>query len=239
VETLPALPDSQVDMLLSQALDKGVGVEVLERLLVMRAQLRAESAKEQFDSAMAAFQAECPIIKKTKPVTTKSGQVAYRYAPIDSIVSQVKHLLQKHGFSYAMDTVTGDSTVQAICTVKHNAGHSEQSRYEVPLGERTNIMSASQVVAAALTFASRYAFCNAFGILTGNDDNDARPQRQEQVGFITDAQISTIRQLIAQQTKYTEEQLLQRYGARRAEALTVQQAEQFIEQLKKYISRTA
>ena len=29
-------------------------------------------------------------------------------------------------------------------------------------------------MAAAQTFAKRYAFCNAFGILTGDDDNDAQ-----------------------------------------------------------------
>ena len=34
-------------------------------------------------------------------------------------------------------------------------------------------MSAQQKVGAALTFAKRYAFCNAFGIMTGDEDNDA------------------------------------------------------------------
>ena len=35
-------------------------------------------------------------------------------------------------------------------------------------------MSDSQVVAAASTFSKRYAFCNAFGILTGDEDNDGQ-----------------------------------------------------------------
>jgi len=43
---------------------------------------------------------------------------------------------------------------------------------EVPLGNKTSVMSQTQVVAAALTFAKRYAFCNAFGIMTGDDDNE-------------------------------------------------------------------
>jgi hypothetical protein len=53
------------------------------------------------------------------------------------------------------------------------AGHSESSDVEVPLGTKTEIVSASQVVASALTFAKRYAF-NAFGILTGDEDNDSQ-----------------------------------------------------------------
>src|SRR3990167_3791525 len=35
-------------------------------------------------------------------------------------------------------------------------------------------MNAAQKVASALTYAKRYAFCNAFGILTGDADDDAR-----------------------------------------------------------------
>ena len=35
-------------------------------------------------------------------------------------------------------------------------------------------MSAPQVVAAAITFGTRYAFKNAFGIMTGDDDNDGQ-----------------------------------------------------------------
>ena len=35
-------------------------------------------------------------------------------------------------------------------------------------------MTAQQMVGSARTFAMRYAFCNAFGILTGDEDTDAR-----------------------------------------------------------------
>jgi ERF superfamily. len=40
-------------------------------------------------------------------------------------------------------------------------------------------MSDTQHVAAALTFAKRYAFTNAFGIMTGDDDNDAAKTGKE------------------------------------------------------------
>jgi hypothetical protein len=63
--------------------------------------------------------------------------------------------------------------VKVTCIAKHKYGHTEPSSVEVPLGNKTDIMSQTQVVAAALTFAKRYAFCNAFGILTGDEDTDA------------------------------------------------------------------
>ncbi len=167
-------PEPTVESLIRAAVEHAVPVETMERLLAMRRELRAEAAKESYDRAMAAFQAECPIIQKTKEVRTRAGKLAYRYAPIESIVEQVKHLLQKHGFSYTTGMELVEGGVKVVVQVKHCAGHSESSHMHVPFGTKTDIMSDSQVVAAAQTFAKRYAFCNAFGILTGDEDNDAR-----------------------------------------------------------------
>jgi len=171
----------QVETLISLAIKNNVSVEALEKVVAMRRELRAEQAKEMFDSAMANFQGACPVIEKTKAGgKTKSGQVAYYYAPLDVIVSQVKELLQSFGLSYAINTKTLEGNkVYVVCIVKHIAGHSEISEIEMPLGQQTGVMSAPQVVAAALTFAKRYAFVNAFGILTGDEDNDAQQPTQQ------------------------------------------------------------
>jgi hypothetical protein len=163
----------EVETLIAQAIDKNVPVETMERLLVMRRELKAEFAKEAFDKAMSEFQAGCPTIGKTKCVYTKAGNKAYSYAPLESIVAQVKGLLKDHGFSYTVQTETKEGMVKVTCIAKHKYGHTEPSSVEVPLGNKTDIMSQTQVVAAALTFAKRYAFCNAFGILTGDEDTDA------------------------------------------------------------------
>lgn len=161
------------ESLIAQAITNGTPVDTMERLLAMRRELRAERAKELFDADMAKFQGACPVINKTKAVKTKSGQTAYKYAPLDTIVAQVKDLLNEYNFSYSIQTETLDGKVKVTCITKHKAGHSESNSVEVPLGTKTDIMSNTQVVAAALTFAKRYAFCNAFGILTGDDDDDA------------------------------------------------------------------
>jgi ERF superfamily. len=101
--------NNQIDMLISKAVDRNVSIETMERLLAMRKELRAEKAKEAFDADMASFQGECPTIKKTKAGgKTESGVVAYHYAPIEAIVEQVKGLISKYGFSYAIKTETGE-----------------------------------------------------------------------------------------------------------------------------------
>lgn len=172
------LPTQEVgiESLLQRAVDKGVPVETLERLLAMRTQLKAERAKEAYDRAMAAFQAECPTIVKTKEVRTKSGQVAYRFAPIESIVAQVKDLIQKNQFSYSFTMELRDTGVKVICKITHAEGHSSESIMDIPFGSKTEIMSNSQVAAAATTFGKRYAFLNGFGIMTGDEDTDSRAE---------------------------------------------------------------
>ena len=184
-----SIVDNSAEALISQAINKGVDVGTMERLLALRREIKADYAKEEYDKAMANFQAECPIIKKDKAGgETKSGHVAYHYAPLDSIVSQTKGLLQKHGFSYAIETKTEQGKVSVTCIAKHIAGHSNPSSIELPLGTKTGIMSDTQQVAAAITFAKRYAFCNAFGILTGDQDNDAQPVLEVKPIHLTDTQ---------------------------------------------------
>lgn len=242
MEILPALPSNistslpstQVDSLISQAIDKNVSVETMERLLAMRRELKAEYAREQFNLAMSQFQTNCPVIKKTKAITTKTGAIAYRYAPIESIVSQVKHLLLEYGLSYAIDTKTEGENVTAICTAKHSLGHTESSSITVPLGRKTEVMSDTQVVAAALTFAKRYAFCNAFGILTGDQDTDATPQQQKVVlTYATEKQLSYIKNLM-EETNTPLDKVLGVYKVESLKNLSGKAASECIERLKRY-----
>lgn len=171
-KTEVAIVDNSAEALISQAITNKVDVGTMERLLAMRTQMKAERAKEAFNRAMGLFQAECPTIVKTKEVFTRDGRSAYKYAPIESIVSQVKVPLERNGFNYTTQIDLTEKGVKATIKVTHVEGHSEETSMEVPLGSKTQIMSDSQVTAAASTFAKRYAFCNAFGILTGDDDND-------------------------------------------------------------------
>ena len=212
----------QAETLIAQAIEKGVSVETMERLLAMRRELKAEFAKEEFDKSMAEFQSKCPTIKKTKAGgKTNAGIVAYYYAPLESIVEQVKAQLKENGFSYAIQTKTEDKGVKVTCTVKHIAGHSESSDIEVPLSEGTRVMSAPQIVASALTFAKRYAFCNAFGILTGDDDDDTQvvPKDTEvknkktayeklmgMIDKMTVAELKEYKQKMEASSKYSEDQ---------------------------------
>jgi len=177
-EDVPApnieISELSFDVLISQAIDKDVSPETMEKFLAMRRELKAEAAKEAFFKSLAGFQAECPIIVKSA-VGGSEKKYTYNYAPLDVIVEQTKEFIQKHGFSYTIQArFEKDPPAQvAICTIHHTAGHSQESEFRAPI-DATGNMNIIQKNASSLTYAKRYAFCNAFGILTGDEDDDAQ-----------------------------------------------------------------
>jgi hypothetical protein len=184
-EAAPA-PAVQVDInpqaLIAAAIEKNVPIEMMEKLLSMRERLRAEAAEMAYREAMAKFQSECPIIPKRKEVFDRQGKLRYRYAPIDDIISTVKPSISKYGFSYTTKTEQVETPrpgIQATVIISHVAGHSEQSAFFAEINVEA-YMTQPQKWASASTFAKRYAFCNGFGIMTGDDDNDANETEDEQ-----------------------------------------------------------
>ena len=168
-----------IEDLLRAATERGKdGVEVMERLMTIRRELNAEQAKHQYDTSMAAFQAECPAIQRRR----KGAQGSYKFAPIEDIAPVVKPLLQKHGFSFSIDTPpdVDDKGVTAIFELRHKGGHTEQRRFRVPLDTRASMMNAPQQFGAACSYAKRYAMVNALGIVIEGEDNDAWSQVKPQ-----------------------------------------------------------
>jgi hypothetical protein len=163
---------NNITALISKAIDKGMPIETLERLMSMRKELEQEYAKKEYDFAMAEFQGECPVIEKIKEgARTNAGIVAYMYAPLSYILLVAKPLLQKHGFSYAFDSKELENKIEVSCTVSHIKGYSKTNTpIAIPLATKTNLMSSSQQVTATISYGERKAFCQVFGIITGEDE---------------------------------------------------------------------
>lgn len=162
----------EAETLLAKAIEKGADISTLERLLAMRKELKAERAREYFYAAMSQFQSKCPVIKKERVVKGKDGKERYRYASLDDIVSVVSPILSECLLSFTTKAELKQGFVIAHCIVSHASGHSETSSFEIPI-ETESFMGDAQKSGSALTYAKRYAFCNAFGIMTGDKDDDA------------------------------------------------------------------
>ena len=118
--------------------------------------------------------------------------------------------------------------------------------------DKDAFMNSQQQYGSASTFSKRYAFCNAFGILTGDEDNDTRDISSEQpeetpevptggngnrrgsyeTGLATFAQTSFIQKLLKRKW-HTKEEICMRFHVRDLNELTVPQASSIIDALKK------
>jgi hypothetical protein len=226
MENLPALPENQVESLISMALQQNVPVESLKELLEMRRELRAEYAKAEFDAAKVRFQTNCPIIKKEKEVRNKFGVLLYKFAPIEYILTQVGALMRECGFSYSFETETFEKTAKATCILNHTAGHSEGKSVELPFMNKTEAMSQAQVVEGTLTVCIRKAFCNVLGILTADEDFNAQVTEEK----ISDTSIEKLRELLLM-LNFTEEYFLQRKKLITLTQLNETLAQKYIEEL--------
>ncbi len=160
------------EILIQKAIENGSAIDIVERLLDMRDRINKEQAEKDFRQAMADFQGECPVVVKSSSVLNKDEEsVRYKYAPLDAIVKTVQPFIKKNGLSYDIDTEQSDKGITVIIRVYHINGHSKDTRFTVPIDEKS-FMNLPQKWASAQTFAKRYAFCNAFGILTGDKDDD-------------------------------------------------------------------
>ena len=163
--------------LLGKAIAKG-DINTLERLLQMRRELEEERAKKEYMQALARFQRICPVIPKTKIVRNKAkdgeeGTIRYRYAPLDLIIGLVHQPLADCGFSYMIEGEQKENAFTAIVQGYHAGGHSKSSRMTVPI-MASDYMTAPQSVASAQTFSKRQAFCNLWGIVATDTDDDAQ-----------------------------------------------------------------
>jgi len=172
--------------MISHAIDKGATVETLEKMFALQERWEANQAKKKFDKAMSDFQAKCPVIKKNKDVFDKQGKLRYSYALLDSIVSQTRKLISEAGLSYRFANTKTETEMVVECIVTHIDGHSQSSPFTVAIGTE-QYMTDTQKMGARSTFAKRYAFCDAFGIMTGDEDNDANEEVEVNDGEVNKA----------------------------------------------------
>lgn len=176
LDPMPMQERQEPQDLLAMAVKQGASVDTLERLMVVRKELRAEQAEAEFNAALSAFQSECPIILRSRA----GHENRYNYAPLEQIVGKVTPFLTKHGFSHQEDGIVTEGWVEALVTVTHRAGHSITKKFKVPAESKAG-MSPAQKYGAAMTYATRYAFCAAFGIRTADKDTDCMPDSGESV----------------------------------------------------------
>ena len=185
---------SEIGQIIRLAVDRGVSVDTLERLVALKERVDARSAAAEFNVALGEFQAECPAILKTSTakVTTKSGsEYAYKYAELDQIARVTRPLLQKHGLAYSWDSEMAGDKIVCTCILRHVAGHKETARFVCPT-DTSSAMSSQQRHAAALTYARRQSLIQVLGLTTTDKDTDGASEQK-----VSEEQIHKIEEWLA------------------------------------------
>lgn len=188
------LPDQQeATGLVQLAIERGVPVEVLERLVALKERMAERDARGAFFQALADFHAEVGPIPKTAAITvTRAGtqEVRSRYAPLDKIVAHVRPLLQRHGFIFHWNsTLRENGNVCITCHLRHVDGHSESADFEFPQKEAgAPGMNGVQIAGSARTYGERYSLIQVLGLTTADEDTDGAAPNE----FITREQVSEL-----------------------------------------------
>jgi hypothetical protein len=160
-------PKSEISHLIEVAIGTGKSPEFLRELLAVRREWEADEARKAYSSAKSDFQARSPIIEKQDTAYDK------KYARMDRIWRETRQLRADTGLSVTWNVC--ELREGGICHVEgslcHRQGHSEPLRMDVPIPELVKGQNKAQQMGSAYTYAQRYAFCAALGIVTGDDDD--------------------------------------------------------------------
>lgn len=162
--------------LIAQAIDKGLDVEALEKLMALQERWQANQARKAFFQAFTQFQSVCPDIRKTKPVNF--GQTNYHYAPLADITRQLSKVLKESELSYRWEIQDNEKEIKVTCLVSHIDGHTERTTMQASpdvSGSKNSI----QARGSAIEYLKRYTLIGALGISTADSDMDGRLPEQD------------------------------------------------------------
>lgn len=170
-EAAIALP---LDAILSAARDPGTDVSKLEALVGLYERMQDRSAKQAYNSAMVACQAEMPRITRDGSVINhKTNQLQSRYATYERIDDIVRPIYgEKYGFAISVSIgMPENGKYPCTAIVRHRDGHSEP--FMLPLAlDQSGAKNDTQGMGSTQSYARRYLVCGIFNIVTEGDDKD-------------------------------------------------------------------
>ncbi|MCJ2530719.1 MAG: ERF family protein [Candidatus Thermoplasmatota archaeon] len=190
-EMLPAAPPGapkEIVGLLEKAVEHGVDVESLEKLVTLYERVQDRQAKQEFNAAFAEFQKQCPMIPKRgkgKMVSKSGGSFSWDYAELDDIVRIVNPILIPLGFSYSWDSKTEGIEHHCAFTLRHVGGHSVSSRFDCTTDAPGAEMSGGQKNSKALTLARRQTIIQGLGLTACDKDTDGMADGKISVDQVT------------------------------------------------------
>ncbi len=168
VKKAAALPaTNSIEDMIELAIKSDAGVDKLEKIMEMKYEYDRRESVKLFHEKFGEMQFEMPAIKKTKQVSN-----AYKYAPLEDIVQQIKPILHKYGFTYRWtEGLTEVKDYKRITCRIAGHGHEETSFVDIPIMEATKMTNSAQQSGSSSTYGKRYSLCGVLGIMVDDDDD--------------------------------------------------------------------
>lgn len=160
--------------LVQLAIEKGVDVEVIERLVALQERVMERNAEAAMAQALAAFQAECPPIPRVRTAEVKKNgvkQYEYTFAPLEKIVEVIRPYLTKNGLSFTHDSAILQGAVEITCTLQHIEGAKRTSTFTGPV-DNSGGKNPLQAVGSARSYGRRYTLVDVLGLTTDDEQDD-------------------------------------------------------------------
>lgn len=167
------LEKTQPQNLISQAIEKGADIAQLKELMDLQERWEAKQAKKAFYEAISQFQSVVPEIRKSKGASFGAGKTSYAYAPLSSIVRQIKDGLKKSGLSFRWENKETGDDMQVTCIITHLQGHSESTSM-TGKADASGSKNPIQARGSAISYLQRYTLLGALGIASADTDVDGQ-----------------------------------------------------------------
>lgn len=205
-ELAPVREDtSPIISILQIAIEKGAGIDQLERLMAMHEKWEANQAKKAFNVAMAKFKENPPKITKDKHVRfqTQKGVTEYDHSTLGHVCDQITAGLSAVGITHKWVPKQTNGKIAVTCILTHALGYSDSEPPTLEAGaDESGSKNAIQAIGSTVTYLQRYTLLSAVGMASGMDNDGAEPikgMEQDEfdryMGLIEEAQtVETLKQ---------------------------------------------
>lgn len=161
--------------LLQAAIDKGMGIEAIEKFMDLQDRWEKREAEKAFVAAITQFKQNPPEIVKRKRVFFESskGDVDYMHAELADVCAAAIRGLAEVGISHRWELKQEGDRITVTCILTHAMGHSERTMLTGSpdnSGSKNNI----QAVGSTVTYLERYTLMAATGLAAKGMDTDGR-----------------------------------------------------------------
>jgi hypothetical protein len=188
----PEFAQPQETSIIQYAIERGAGIDTIERLIALKRQEESDAARRAYNAAFNAFKASPVHINKNKHVdfTGKTGlRTNYKHATLDNVCDVIGAALAQHKLSYRWETKQDGVKITVTCILSHELGHSEStSLFAEP--DQTGNKNSIQAVGSTVTYLQRYTLLALTGMATTDQDTDGRitPAQAEQMPAVSEEQ---------------------------------------------------